>query len=180
MVGSLMAAIVVVGLVAGTRLLTPSDDRPTPTPRPGTTTATADPRAGVETAYRNFLRMVARLDGAPDPDDPEIAARATGNTRTTFVRTLTERRAEGRIVKLGPQDHQTILSADVVGDTATLSVCHVDHSGTFDAATGAVLHEMTVTTSRTSVTLVREQGQWKVSHVRREGATRPGAARCDA
>ena len=178
MVAGLMLAIVAGGLLVGNALLgrdeNPAAVRPSPT-----TSATADTRADVERAYRNFLRMVARLDVAPNPVDPEIAARSTGITRATFEKTLTTRKAQGRIVKLGPRDRQTILSTAVDGDTATLKVCHVDHSGTFDAATGAVVHEMTVTTSTTRVTLVRRQGRWKVSDVRRQGAARPGATTCE-
>ncbi len=46
------------------------------------------------------------------------------------------------MIRGGPDDNQTILSVSVDGDTATLSVCYVDQSGVYDAATGAELVPM--------------------------------------
>jgi hypothetical protein len=137
MVAALMLVIVVGGLVIGGALLG-SDDDPPPRRQAGITTTTASSKAEVESAYRAFLSMVARLDGTPNPDDPEIARRTTGTTRATFVKALARRRDEGQVIRLGPQDHRTIQSATVENDAAALAVCHVDHSGTFDAETGAV------------------------------------------
>ena len=43
------------------------------------TTTTVSPESEVETAYLAFWDMAVRLAGSPDPNDPEIAQRASGD-----------------------------------------------------------------------------------------------------
>ena len=175
MVAGLTLAIVAGGLLVGNALLSRDDDPPAA----ASTTTTADPKGEVEQAFRAFNTMVDRLEQAPDPDDPEIARVTTGVTRTNFERSLAKRKTDGVIVKIGPQARQTVRSTTVSGNTATMSVCFVDQSGTFDAATGAPRSPMQITANPSSVLLVREDGVWKVSRVRQVGESKPGASSCD-
>jgi hypothetical protein len=130
----------------------------------GTTTVPADVEADVEAAYRAYLAMHVRLEGAPDPDDPEIPQRATGRTLARLKTVLADDVASGRVIRVGPAWSQTILSIDVDGDQATLRACYVDESGVFDAATGAILEPTRVSTSIDTTLLERDGGVWRVSY----------------
>ena len=174
-----MLAIAVVGLVLGTRLLDQDNDDPPSRTSAASTTTRIDSEREVEDAFRAFVEMVARVDLAPDPDDPEIATRTTGATRSTFTKAVADRKANGTIVKTGPQDRQTIRSTSIKGDTATMSVCYVGQTGVYDAETGAVKQPMSTTTTPLAVTLTREDGAWKVSRVSFEGAAKKGVTECD-
>jgi hypothetical protein len=133
---------------------------------PPATSTTVDPdeavKEEVRQAYRDFLEMFFRVTAAADPTDPGIAQHTTGPLRAEIERTTAADRARGVVVRGGTNDQQTILTTAVDGDTATLTVCYVDHSGEFDAATGAELAPMTIVTTLDVVELVREEGVWKV------------------
>jgi hypothetical protein len=133
---------------------------------PPATSTTVDPNEAVKEevrqAYRDFLEMFFRVTAAADPNDPGIAQHTTGPLRAEIERTTAADRARGVVVRGGPYDEQTILTTTVDGDIATLTVCYVDHSGEFDAATGAEIAPMTVVTTLDVVELVREDGVWKV------------------
>jgi hypothetical protein len=154
---------VLVGLVVTACQGNDDPDPPTDT----TTTLDADDAAEEEVrqAYRDFLAMAFRVAEAPDPADPEIAQRATGETRASLERVATRDRDRGVVIKGGPDDQQTILSVSVDGDTATLSVCYVGQSGVYDATTGAELVPMETVTTLDTVEMLREDGAWKVQSV---------------
>jgi hypothetical protein len=158
------------------------NDNPDP---PTDTTTTLDAEAATEEevrqAYRDFLAMFFRVTAVADPTDPGIAEHATGAVRAEIERSTTDGRARGVVVRGGPYDEQTILTTSVTGDTATLTVCYVDHSGEFDAATGAEIAPMTITTTLDRVDMVREDGLWKVSFFdNAEGDEWPGVHDCGA
>ena len=136
---------------------------------PSATSTTLDPDEAAEDevrqAYRDFLEMAFRIAEAPDPNDPEIAQRATGDARGRIEQSAAEDQARGVIARGGPKDEQTILTTTVTGDSARLTVCYVDHSGVFDAVTGAEIEPMTITTSLSNIDLVQDAGVWKVSLV---------------
>ena len=124
------------------------DDDPDP---PTDTSTTLDAEAAAEEevrqAYRDFLAMTFRVPTRPTRPIPTIAEHATGDVRANLERVAARDRERGIVIRGGPEDNQTILSVSVDGDTATLSVCYVDQSGVYDAATGAELVPMeTVTT----------------------------------
>jgi hypothetical protein len=136
------------------------DERPAPT-----TTTTLSPEQEVEQAYKDFIAMVTRIYLAPDPNDPEIAERSTGEARANFEATLMRMQSEGTVIRIGQEDRQTILSTAISGDSATLSVCFVDQSGTFDAATSAEVEAMRTVTTLDETTLLRQGGMWRVSRI---------------
>jgi len=156
----LFVALVAVTAYLLIGLIGDSDDKAT---QPATTTTTITPEAEVESAYRDFIDMVARLTLAPDPLDPEIAQRTTGEARANFESALTDLQARGTLIRGGAEDRQSILSAAVNGNTATLSVCYVGQSGEYDALTGAEIQPMRIYTTLDTVSLIQDEGIWKVA-----------------
>jgi hypothetical protein len=150
---------------------------------PPATSTTVDPdeavKEEVRQAYRDFLKMAFRIAEAPDPNDPEIALRATGDARGRIEQSAADDQARGVVVRGGPDNQQTILTTTVTGDAARLNVCFVDNSGVFDAATGEEIEPMTTTTRLGTIDLVRESGGWKVSLVEtQEGKVWDGVHDC--
>ena len=150
---------------------------------PPATSTTLDPDEAsedeVRQAYRDFLEMAFRIAEAPDPNDPEIAQRATGDARGRIEQSAAEDQARGVVVRGGPDNKQTILTTTVAGDSARLTVCFVDHAGVFDAATGAEIEPMTTTTRLGTIDLLREDGTWKVNLVEaQEGKEWDGVHDC--
>jgi hypothetical protein len=135
-----------------------ADERPS-----STTTTTLTPEAEVEQAYRDFIEMTKSLTLAPDPTDPEIAARSVDDARANLEANLTQLQTDGIQYRIGELDEQTVLSTTIEGDTATLSVCYVDHSGSFSTTSGAEIEPMRVVTSLDTTTLRLVDGTWRVS-----------------
>ncbi len=161
--------LVLIGLVVGmiVQACRGSDDarsEPPPSPPP-TTTTTLSAEAEAEQAYRDFVAMTHEVYLSPDPQDPRIAEHATGGAKATFETTLIRMQAEGLVYRVGEHDKLTVLSTTIEGDTAILTVCYVDHSGSFDRATGAEIQPMRVTTSLSTVNLQRGPDGWLVSSV---------------
>jgi hypothetical protein len=158
------------------------DDDADPPPDPTTTLdRQAQAEEDVRQAYRDFLAMVARVSAAPDPSDPGLAEHATGDVRANLEQSLADDLARGIVIRTGPEDEQTILSASVDGDAATLSVCYVGQSAEYDAATGAALAPMQIVTTLDRVDMVRESGSWKVRFVDNAEEDRwAGVHDCDA
>lgn len=127
-----------------------------------TTTTTLSPEAEVEAAVMAYEAMASRLIQAPDPNDPEIAQRATGENRSHLEAQLQELVALGRAGELGPNTRQTVLHTEVSGDRATVEVCSVDDGVLIEVATGRVLND-DVVTDHSVVTLERADGVWLVA-----------------
>src|SRR5262249_39572367 len=145
---------------------------------PAGATTTLDQRPAVEQAFENYMTMVKRLYGAPEPTDPEIGQRTAGAERQAFEATLAKYRARRLVVRTGPQARQTILSSKINGSTAMLKVCFVGQSGIYDATTGVAKQPMAIVTEPAVVTLTFEEGTWKVSHVRSGGHPVKGVSTC--
>ena len=141
-----------------------------------TTTSTLSPEAEVEAAVMAYEAMASRLIQAPDPNDPEIAERATGENRSHLEAHLQELVALGRAGQLGPNTRQTVLHTEVSGDQATVEVCSVDDGVLIEVATGRVLND-DVVTDHSVVTLERSDGAWLVAQ-RSRIATWDGVTDC--
>src|SRR5262249_31127225 len=89
--------------------------------------------------------------------------RATGVALDNLRSALAKSVADGTLNRIGPTTHQTVLSVDVWGDEATLRACFVDESGSYDAASGAVVEPMRIMTSIDTVRFQRVDGAWLVS-----------------
>lgn len=125
------------------------------------TTTTLSPEAEVEAAVMAYEAMASRLIQAPNPNDPEIAQRTTGEYRTYIEASLQELMDLGHAGQLGPNTTQTVLRTEVSGDRATVEVCAVDDGTLIEVATGRVLND-DVVTDHSAVSLERTDGAWLV------------------
>jgi hypothetical protein len=141
------------------------------------TTTTQDPEAEVEAAYLAYWEMAERLLAAPDPDDPEIARRASGTNVDQVVDSLTSLHAQGRSIRFGRLYDHDVLSVQLSGETAVVRDCNIDDAATIDAVSGDEL-SASVTTALLEATLALEQESWRVSSIERLDAWN-GATRCD-
>lgn len=162
--GALAALVAVVVLVVAVGPCTDDDDPATPPPPTDPTTTTLSPEQQVQEAYEAFARMGARLLQAPDPNDHEIAQRATGKAREDLISGLTALRESNQRYELGPQYAHEVLSVRLNGDTAVLEVCLVDDVRLLDVATGSTVGAG-VTTSWSTVALTQVDQAWLVSSV---------------
>jgi hypothetical protein len=142
----------------------------------GPATTTISPEEEVEAAYLAFWDMFVRLAQAPDPDDPEIHERASGEAAGNVVDGLTTLRSLHRRSQFGPGYRHEVLQVDVRGDTAVVQDCAVDDSRLVDTLSGEVVAQGVVT-ELLEVTLQRVGDTWLV-----DGTTRldswSGAVAC--
>jgi hypothetical protein len=140
----------------------PGTDAPAAPPLRSTTSTTLSPEAEVEQAYRAFDAMVSRLNLAPDPEDPEIAQRTTGEFKSQYELVLADRRTRGVAVKTGPRYGPTALTTTVDGSSATVRTCYVDQAATVNAMTGAEIDAMTTVPELITLSFAWEEGTWKL------------------
>jgi hypothetical protein len=164
---TVVIAALLVGVVAGAACGGDDDDggrvqRSTTTA--STTTTAPTPEGAVETAYLAYWEMAQRLVEAPDPDDPEIAERATGRALETFTESLTTLEEAGRVVRHGPQHAHDVQSVDVSGESAQVRDCAVDDASNVDLATDSTLDRGLIT-ALYEATLVQQAGAWRVSEL---------------
>ena len=122
---------------------------------PGRTTTTQSPESEVESAYLAFWDMAVRLAQSPDPDDPEIDQRASGEARSGLVDGLRRLADLNRHSEFGPLYEHDVLSVDLDGDTAVVEDCAVDDSKIVDIGTGEVI-DQSVVTEHLVVTMARD------------------------
>lgn len=171
-----LLAYLVVGLVRDPQPGRAGHQRPVV----ATTSTTLSPEGEVEQAYREFDAMLARLSPAPNPDDPEIVQRTTGEFRDRLRRVLADQRARRLAVELGPEYGPTKVVVTVKGDAATVKACYVDQSAIVNVATGASVNPMRTVRELQTLTFVREGGRWKLHRLVIE--TKPGTqelVQCD-
>lgn len=131
-------------------------------PPPPTTEETKEEE--VETAYLAFAEMGARLLAAPNPDDPEIRERTSGEAQANLIDGLTSLRDANERYELGPNYEHEVLSIDVADGSATAVVCVVDDIRLLDAATGDVKGQGT-TTAQWTVSLIRSNPTWVIDRI---------------
>jgi len=171
---------VVVCLLVGVLLLWACDDDSADDPSDDDgsdpTSTTLSPGDQVEAAYLAFADMGARLLENPDPDDPEIAQRTSGEAQADLIAGLRTLVANGQRYELGPEYSHDVLAVTVDGVTATAEVCVIDDSRLVDASTGEVLAEGPTSVAWT-VTLVMRDERWLIDQIV-EGDVEEGADRC--
>jgi hypothetical protein len=158
--GTILVVILAILVVRG-----PSTDAPAAPPPRSTSSTTLSPEAEVEQAYRAFWDMSARLSASPDPGDPEIARRSTGQLRDNVEETLRNRRDRGEAVRVGAATELTVLSTVIHDDTATMKGCFVDQASVVTASTGDVIQPTVTVTRLETATAVRQGGVWKLSRI---------------
>ena len=153
---------------------------PAPTTSAQSTSTKRTPQGEVEDAYRSFNAMLSRLNPAPNPDDPEIAKRTTGELRSKIESAFADRTRKGLAIKEGPQYGSRIMSTTVTGDAAVLKTCFVDQSAVVNARSGAEVEAMSAVTSVLTLRLVHENGVWKVARIGTDRAHRwRGVTSCE-
>ncbi|HEY8544176.1 MAG TPA: hypothetical protein VIL36_03980 [Acidimicrobiales bacterium] len=133
----------------------------------GDNDAAAATAAGVEAAYVAFQEMVERLVITPDPDDPEIAERATGAAHDEVVATLDGFDRNGQAVEFGTRHEHHVYDVQVDGDTATVLDCLVSDRRVVDESSRRIVRSDPEggAAQVLTATLVREDGDWKVQRV---------------
>ena len=99
----------------------------TTTASPESTTTTLSPTQEVEEAFLAFKAMLQRLAQSPNPDDPEIVQRATGDTLAGVRQFQTTLQTLGHRAEYGARQATHILAVSTVdAATVTLRECTVD------------------------------------------------------
>lgn len=149
----LLAALLAT-LVLAITSCTNGDDNDAPDPTPS-------PESEVEAAYLAYWEMANRLAETPDPVDPELEQRASGEALAGLRQGLASLEAEGQMLAVGPQTAHTVSGIEVKEDgTASLTDCDVDDSRLL-GPDGATLDE-DLTTTLWDIGLVRSGGTWRV------------------
>jgi hypothetical protein len=139
------------------------------------TTTTTSPEAEVEAAYLAFADMGARLLQDPDPSDPEIDERTTGQAKEGLVASL-QSLSDARLrFEIGPDYSHDVEAVDLNGDDAVLDVCVIDDSKQVDDS-GQVTAEG-VTTVDWTVEMQRDDDMWLVADIT-ENEVQEGMAEC--
>lgn len=136
------------------------------------TTTSLSATQEVEAAFLAFNSMMDRLREAPDPDDPEIAQRASGETLAGIVDAQTTLQTTGFSARFGERDSVEVLSVTLVdADTALVRDCQVEELTEVNASgeqNGPFVH-----TFWTEWTLIKDGAAWLVDSSdgleRREG-----------
>jgi hypothetical protein len=138
------------------------------------TTTTQDPEAEVQAAYLAYWEMAERLLAAPDPDDPEIARRASGSARAKLVDSLTTLRAQQERLEFGPDNSHRVVAVELGAEVATVLDCIIDHGARISESTGQ-REEFAATPGLLEVVMAASQGHWVV-----ESISKPPEAEVDA
>lgn len=133
----------------------------TPTTAVETTPSTLDPETEVEQAYLAFEDMFRRLRENPDPDDPEIAKRTTGQAQNDIVNALTTAASLGERATFGSGDAEYVTGVELADSHATVHSCAVEDITITNSAGGTIGPR--VTTYWTKYTLRRQGGAWLVT-----------------
>ncbi len=114
-------------------------------------------------AYQSYWSMVLRVNDPPNPADPEIPQRTTGDRLAALITLIQQNAMEGKSYRLPPDakyEHDARV-VSVAGDRAVVSDCNVDDGLIVNTATGEVVDAQVVTLS-IEARLTRENGLWKV------------------
>lgn len=134
------------------------DDRETTTSVPPT------PEELAVAAYRESWAATFRALDPPDPESPDIAETLTGEALSETVNIVATRERLGHRVEGAIEPHPVVVSA-----TATevlLDDCAIENSVEYDGA-GAVVDTADDATFNYRVTVVNEDGAWKVAKFER-------------
>jgi hypothetical protein len=91
------------------------------------TTTTLSVTEEVEAAFLAFNDMVTRLVQAPNPDDPEIAQRASGETLAGVTDSQTTLQTSGYRIEFGDRKSTEVIDVTLIdAGRATVLECSVD------------------------------------------------------
>lgn len=170
-----MIAAAVLALVAGT--CQSDDDADDTSPTTDRTTTTVSPEAEVEAAYLAYWDMFVRLTQDPDPSDPEIVERTSGDALQKLSQGLSNLRDQQQRAGFGPLYAHDVLSVEIVGQQSMVRDCAIDDSHLVDVATGETL-DGDVATDLWEATMVRRNDEWLVDSIESVEAF-DGAVSCE-
>lgn len=118
----------------------------------------------VQAAYVAYQQMFERLVIAPDPDDPEIAQRASGAAEDEVVEVLGGYDSAGQAVEFGTRHEHHVFDVAVQGDTATVLDCFVSDARVVDESSRQIVRGDPEggSASVVTATLVLDGGEWRV------------------
>lgn len=130
-----------------------------------TSTERPDPvEAAVLEAYDAYWAMFLRVSDPPNPADPEIPQRATGNRLVALIEALQRNAQEQTVIRL-PEMALYEHNPEVVtleADRAEIRDCSIDDGLLIRSTTGEVLNDVVATHLIESI-LRLEWGAWKVA-----------------
>lgn len=131
----------------------------------------APPTSPVETAalnaYRDFWTAYVEAGDPMNPDDPRLAAHATGDELARVQQTFSAYKAAGNVIRGDTDLAPKVVEAAV--DHAQVRDCYDDRTGLYAVTTGIRQDQEDPRRHLVTATLVVEQGVWKVSAVKHEG-----------
>lgn len=135
-------------------------------------TSSVDPNADVLAAARAFWDLFIAVGGTAGPFDPvavkaKLAERTTGQELAALFQFFQGNAAAGYIVQGTVDLAPKVISND--GKTAQVRDCYDDRTGVYRLADGARIDTDNPARHQTLMTLIREDGVWKVSAVSDEG-----------
>lgn len=168
--------VVVLVAAAAAWLLTRSDGtkpahaKPPAVATTATTTTTATVEAGptkaAGEAYIAFEEAVAAAGAIPDPDFPALRETATGQALADAVEQLRAWKLSGRVARtVGPvADGVRVTGASLATEGVRVRACEVNDDQVVIADSGRVVNA-DVVTRLYDVTVVQEEGRWKVQRL---------------
>lgn len=162
-----LAAVVLAGCSSDG---SPAAERSTTTTStvPTTTTAiTLEPQAAAVAAYRAFWQDFLAVGEVMNPEDPRLADHATGEQLGAIRKSFLAGKAAGNVIRGTLDLAPKVVSADAT--TVVLSDCYGDHTGLYNAATGAREDKETQVRLLVTATVTLVDGAWKVAAVKHEG-----------
>ncbi len=155
----------------------------TTTAEPTTTTAAPTEEEIVVQTVEDMWLMLKTVSAAPDPNNPELAKYLTGEQLQRSQGVLAEWQSKGYAVVDGPNqrwEHRPKLSS-LEGDAASLEDCATDDGWLIRPAANGVPAELvdgTELVALWSISMVREDGVWKVSDLTRADVWYSGDPGC--
>ena len=148
-----------------------STTSPVTTGAPSTTTATSS-TAELTSAIRAFWDLYLSVGARTGPFDGEatrarLAERTTGASLNRLLAYFSSNAASGYLVRGAIEIAPTIVS--VSGDTAQVRDCYDDTTGLYRMSDGTRVDTDNPLRHQVLMTLVRENGVWKVSAITDEG-----------
>ena len=135
-------------------------------------TATTDPDAELLVAVRSFWDLFIEIGGRSGPFDAQVtstrlAERTTGEETATLFQYFQGNAAAGYVVRGDIELAPVVVSND--GSTATVRDCYDDRTGVYRASDGVRIDTDNPARHRVLMTLLRENGVWKVAAITDEG-----------
>ncbi len=134
-----------------------------------TVTTVKSVEADVIAGYRAFWDAYLAAADPMNPEDPRLVEHATGEELETVQKAFLARRSAGEVIR-GTLDLAPRVDKVGAGATAATVVdCYADHTGLYDAATGAREDSESGVRHLIRVEMTLTDGAWKAASVALQG-----------